>query len=108
MHLNDGSSVTAGAVFCLISVILLVFMIRQFRRKPPLLDPLFLAQSAEEEKLRSPRAFREAGNLFFFGVAVSLFLGLALIFDSGALAMIAAVLALGAVLRICMLWVSRT
>ena len=103
MHLNDnGQAVAGGAAFCFAALFFLVYSVQQFRQKGRVLDPVILALEKEkrEKTLETGRDYRESAHLFLFFTVICLLVGLALMFDSGWLAMAASVQAVVGALAI--------
>lgn len=96
MLTESGIGLAAGVTLCLVGLVGLIVTVGQYLHRGPLLSAAYFAAPKEEqEKLKTQKTYRYAGNLFLVLATACLLLGLSFLFDSEALALAGAVVALG-------------
>ena len=78
--MTDGFLLTEGIVLILTGAVLLVCAIRQYREKGPVLSVAYFAADAQDRpNMRTPKAYRWAGNVLLYPSIVCLLFGISFV-----------------------------
>lgn len=107
--MSKGMLLSQGIFLILTGCTCLFFSARQYLRKGPVISSAYFASEKEErEKMKTPKAYRYAGNVLLYPGLICLLFGLSFVFDIGMFAYVATVMAVSGVLSAMVFIISKS